>query len=148
MAKRMVGRQRLDRVRHVQSSRKASALKLFDQRLEIDEAAARDVDQTGAIGEQRQTPTVEQIARLLGQAGGQDDDGGGSEQLVELEQARVRLPGAVGGAIRIVRHQIDLERRDELRERSPDAAQADEPDASTAKRLAFDGEAIIRRGAL
>ena len=99
----------------------ASLAQRLDERVLIDDRAARDVDEEGGRLHQPQPARVEQAARLVGQRAGDDDDVGVREQRLEGN-----VPHPVLGHRRPLRDEnVHLPRRQQAHDLASDPAVAD-----------------------
>ena len=85
------------------------------QRVLVDEAAARGVDDDHARLGERELVLADQADRLGGLRQVDGDHVGATEQIVEREQLDAELRGAGGRDVRVVGDEGDVERREPLR---------------------------------
>ena len=103
-----------------------SRIQRSDQRLGVDDAAARAVDEHRARAHRGEPAGVDETHGLRGKRNVQRHDVGVAQQFVQALERDVEGAGARGRDIRIVRDHVHAERFGAMRDVTPDAPKADD----------------------
>ena len=139
IAQRRVGRQRLLGEHVERGAGEPARTQRCDERLLVDERAARGVDEQRAGPQQREPGRVDEAARRIRDRQVEADDVGGLERCIDrLGPLDPELGHALGRHVRVVGHDVHAE-RPRTRGHEP----ADAPEAEQRERLAVELDARV-----